>query len=68
MDNIKRRSSLSSIDYKNKRTSSLETYFNSQNINDISAKNKINKLLKENHVNHDSKSTLNLNLKPKVSK
>ena len=68
MDNSKRRSSLSSIDYKNKRTSSLDTYFNSQNINDISAKNKMNKLLKENQVNHDSKSTLNINLKTKVSK
>ena len=64
-----RKSSLSSLDFKNKRTSSLETYFNSQNFYDLVAKNKINtkNINKENHA-QSSKSNLNINLKANVSK
>jgi hypothetical protein len=53
------------MDYKNKRTASLETYFNSKNINDISAQTSFIKKLNNNHKNneHSSKSSLNINLK-----
>lgn len=53
------------MDYKNKRTASLETYFNSKNINDITAQTALIKKLSNNHKNYDhsSKSSLNINLK-----
>lgn len=70
LDNNKKRSSISSLDFKNKRTSSIETYFNSQNISDISGKNQHKRVLNGNrdNIHHGSKSTLNYNTKSKVSK
>ncbi len=60
---------MSSQNFKGKRTSSLETFFKSQNINEISAQNNINRVnLNKKSTAHDSKSSLHYNIKYTVSK
>ena len=65
LDNNKKRSSISSCDIKNKRTSSIETYFNSQNLNDIPRRNQLLKAFDANKDNfqNSSKSSVKENLK-----
>ena len=62
------KNSISAINFKNKRTNSLETCFKSQNINDISSQIILNKINNKKNTASDSKSSLDYNIKTNVSK
>lgn len=62
------KNSISTINFKNKRTSSLETCFKSQNINDISAQIILNKNCNKKNIANDSKSLFDYKIKANVSK